>query len=273
MPTLRSSLLLAVVCIVAASALAASRPESPGSEARAALGTIKDRVRTKFIQNNDKLDPNLRLEDLLNVVELDGQYYDRTSYGFFVRSAEDKTACAYALHQFEGDGPQMVMEITNVQTGEATFSSPGEIPEGRPGLSNSRGETELTAARDRAASVLTRRKEALEWRIQTGIIEVVTLLLPLLFFLGLLAVSKLMPSKFVGAWLAKSAGIVAPLVWLSWWVLKPRYSGELENVVFPRALLEFTGIVSSLACVGLVVAWHRKMERGDRANQMLRGPF
>ncbi|MCC6575295.1 MAG: hypothetical protein IT462_16085 [Planctomycetes bacterium] len=100
----------------------ASPRESKSSEARAALGTIKDRLRVKFIQNKGKADPSWKLSDLVNTSELAGQYYGAADYSLV--SLTENTAMFRAAANTNNTSPQVTMTVTNIQTGAATLTSP-----------------------------------------------------------------------------------------------------------------------------------------------------
>lgn len=96
--------------------------EAKSSEARAALGTIKDRLRTKFIQNDNEVNTDWTLDDLVNVSELTGKYYHANDYCLISLAASTATFRANA--NTVTSSPQVTMSITNIQTGASTLTSP-----------------------------------------------------------------------------------------------------------------------------------------------------
>ncbi|MCC6572542.1 MAG: hypothetical protein IT462_02010 [Planctomycetes bacterium] len=102
--------------------LSAATNEAKSSEARAALGTIKDRLRVKYIQNNNSVNTKWTLSDLVNTAELSGKYYGAADYS--MTALAENTATFKAAANTQTRAPQVTMSITNIQTGAATLTSP-----------------------------------------------------------------------------------------------------------------------------------------------------
>lgn len=117
------TLVLAFCSLTLPMTMACGGGEAKSSEARAALGTIKDRLRTRFIQNGNRVDPHWRLADLVNVSELSGKYYGADDYVVDVPITAGG-AVFRALANTATNAPQVTLTITNIQTGSATLTSP-----------------------------------------------------------------------------------------------------------------------------------------------------
>lgn len=96
--------------------------EAKSSEARAALGTIKDRLRTKFLDNKNTVNITWTLSDLVNSTDVNGKWYAWPDYSLL--SLTTNTAIFRAAANVNTTAPQVTMRITNIQTGEATITSP-----------------------------------------------------------------------------------------------------------------------------------------------------
>lgn len=111
-----------ILALAAIPLVSANTNEAKSSEARAALGTIKDRLRVKFIQNDNHTNTSWRLGDLINANELQGKYYGPNDYS--IVSLQDNSAVFRAAANVQTTSPQVTMTITNTMTGRATVTSP-----------------------------------------------------------------------------------------------------------------------------------------------------
>ena len=124
--------LLIVVVIIGILALAAiplissNTNEAKSSEARAALGTLKDRFRVMYVNNNNLGVAAWDVASAVTVSELTGKYYAGGDYS--VSTAFTATATAPGTLRAAANGtttsPQVTMAISNLGTGAATITSP-----------------------------------------------------------------------------------------------------------------------------------------------------
>ncbi|MCC6572657.1 MAG: prepilin-type N-terminal cleavage/methylation domain-containing protein [Planctomycetes bacterium] len=120
--------LLIVVVIIGILALAAiplisdNTRDAKAAESRAALGTIKDRLRVKYIQNNNTVNTSWTIADLVNTTELTGKYYGGSDYSMTALTAT--TATFQAAANTNNQSPQVTLAVTNIQSGQGTITSP-----------------------------------------------------------------------------------------------------------------------------------------------------
>ena len=102
---------------------AAEKAAARLSEAHAALGTLKDRLRVFYVKNNNNLPNDLTLDKLLAGRALDYRYYG--SFGFELKgNAQDnfKGTTFTAKPRTGVDSPVVTLTILNVQNGDSTIS-------------------------------------------------------------------------------------------------------------------------------------------------------
>lgn len=114
--------IIGILALAAIPLISANTNEAKSSEARAALGTIKDRLRTKYIQNDNAVNTSWAIGDLVNTNELAGKYYGAADYS--QQSLAATTASYRAAANTNNTSPQVTMSITNIQTGAASLTSP-----------------------------------------------------------------------------------------------------------------------------------------------------
>lgn len=114
--------IIGILALAAIPLISANTNEAKSSEARAALGTIKDRLRVKYIQNNNAVNTSWTIADLVNTTELTGKYYGAGDYSQSALAAA--TATYVAAANTNNSSPQVTMTISNIQTGAATLTSP-----------------------------------------------------------------------------------------------------------------------------------------------------
>ena len=120
--------LLIVVVIIGILALAAipmiteNTKDAKKAEATMYLGTIKERIRTYYMNNNNDASGIGSLGVLLDVNELQGEYYDSGDYVLVVVTVN--TATIRALANVASGAPQVTLDITDIRSGLSTLSSP-----------------------------------------------------------------------------------------------------------------------------------------------------
>ncbi len=126
----RSVFILILICALMAAPLCANSVTfAQPSEARAAMGTIRDRLRKKFENNGNRIDPSWRLDAVVSAGEVGGTFFERSDYTLTFPPASPDSArieCAKAFPL--RDGPLVL--ITNLRTGEDAWQEP-PIDEGQ----------------------------------------------------------------------------------------------------------------------------------------------
>ncbi len=124
--------LLIVVVIIGILALAAiplihsNTTDAKQSESRSALGTLKDRFRVLYANNNNLGVAAWDVASAVTVSELTGKYYAGGDYS--VSTAFTATATSPGALRAAANGtttsPQVTLTITNLGTGQGSISSP-----------------------------------------------------------------------------------------------------------------------------------------------------
>ena len=112
-----------ILALAAIPLIQSNTNEAKSSEARAALGMLKDRVRVKFINNNNRVDPRWRITDIVHPAELKGKYYGPNDYEIVGEMRNDLVVLRARANTTSG-APQVTLTMTNVGTGAATITSP-----------------------------------------------------------------------------------------------------------------------------------------------------
>lgn len=114
--------IIGILALAAIPLISANTNEAKSSEARAALGTIKDRLRAKYVQNDNAVNTSWTITDLVNTAELAGKYYGSADYSQVTLTAN--SASYRAAANTTTSSPQVTLTVTSVQTGAGTISSP-----------------------------------------------------------------------------------------------------------------------------------------------------
>ncbi|MCC6574696.1 MAG: prepilin-type N-terminal cleavage/methylation domain-containing protein [Planctomycetes bacterium] len=114
--------IIGILAMAAIPLISANTEEAKSSEARAALGTIKDRLRAKYVQNNMTINTSWTLADIVNTTELAGKYYGSGDYSLVSLAAT--TATLRASANTNNQSPQVTLTISNITAGSVTLSSP-----------------------------------------------------------------------------------------------------------------------------------------------------
>lgn len=114
--------IIGILALAAIPLISAHLQEAKAAEAKAALGTIKDRLRTKFVQNNNAVNTSWTLADLVNTSELTGQFYGAADYSMPALAAT--TATFRASANTNTGAPQVTMSVTNIQAGQGQLTMP-----------------------------------------------------------------------------------------------------------------------------------------------------
>ena len=113
-------LMIVVGCLALAAIplITANTQEAKAGEAKAALGTLKDRVRVYYVQNNNSLAGRNRVTDYIPqaAIELDGEYYPSTAYHI---NDQDRTAVTVTADGSAADSRPTVEYTFNAETGRA----------------------------------------------------------------------------------------------------------------------------------------------------------
>ncbi|GIK51757.1 MAG: hypothetical protein BroJett014_07300 [Planctomycetota bacterium] len=123
------TLLAILLALVIAAPLCASE-EARSSEARAALGALKDRLLVKYRESGGRVDTRWGIGDLLSpqeMRELDGSYFQRNDYSLHWPGDRESVAVLSCHGVFSGrDGPANIELEVDLRTGEARFNDPPE---------------------------------------------------------------------------------------------------------------------------------------------------
>ncbi|MCC6572655.1 MAG: prepilin-type N-terminal cleavage/methylation domain-containing protein [Planctomycetes bacterium] len=114
--------IIGILALAAIPLISANTNEAKSSEARAALGIIKDRLRGKFVTNAYTVNTSWTISDIVNTTELNGKYYGAGDYSQTALAAT--TASYQAAANTNNGSPQVTMSISNIQSGAGTLSSP-----------------------------------------------------------------------------------------------------------------------------------------------------
>lgn len=114
--------IIGILALAAIPLISANTNEAKSSEARAALGTVKDRLRTKYIQNNNTVNTSWTIADLCNTSELGGKYYGAGDYS--MANLTNTAATLTAAANTTTGSPSVTMSITSISSGAATITSP-----------------------------------------------------------------------------------------------------------------------------------------------------
>lgn len=122
--------LLAILLALAVAAPLCASEEARSSEARAALGALKDRLLVKYREGGGRVDTRWGIGDLLSpqeMRELDGSYFKRNDYSLHWPGDRESVAVLSCHGVFSGrDGPANIELEVDLRTGEARFNDPPE---------------------------------------------------------------------------------------------------------------------------------------------------
>lgn len=120
--------LLIVVVIIGILAIAAipiirsNTQDAKLAESRSTLGVLKDRLRTKYLDNDRTVNTSWTLADIVNTSELGGKFYGAGDYS--MSNLTNSTVSFSAAANTTTDSPQTTLSITDIATGAGDFTTP-----------------------------------------------------------------------------------------------------------------------------------------------------